>query len=293
MPESSWSIIVHGGCKPIAPEDADANRRGCLAALTAGIEQLRRGGSAVDAVEAAVRALEADPTFNAGAGAVRDADGRVALDAAIMDGEDLSLGAVGAATTLPHPISVARAMLAETPTLLAGAGADRFARERGLELCDPEALVAAARTTRRTGGLDTVGCVARDAQGRLAAGTSTGGLSGKRPGRIGDSPLPGCGLYADSRVGAVSLSGDGEMISRLVLGARVLFEMEAGADVETAVERGLARLERTGGEAGAIALDRDGRPGWSHRGAEFAVAWALGPDGAPEVRLSKDEAPHA
>lgn len=270
MRDGYWAIIVHGGAKDIPPGLEQAHRDGCLLALAAGQAILEAGGSALDAVEAAVRALEDDPTFNAGYGAVLNAKGDVELDAAIMDGATLNVGGVAAVRTLRHPISVAASMLAERPVLLVGDGAEAFARDHNGEVCDPEDLVV-----ERSGdpGCDTVGCVALDRQGNLAAGTSTGGLTGCHPGRIGDSPLPGCGLYADNAVGGVSLSGEGESLIRTILAAHLISSLEA-LPPGPAIAAALDRLARVGGEAGLIVIDADGRIDWGHNSAQFAVAHA-------------------
>jgi beta-aspartyl-peptidase (threonine type) len=270
MSEARWAIIVHGGAKAIPAGLEQVHRDGCLLALSAGQAILEKGGSALDAVETAVRALEDDPTFNAGHGAVLNAKGEVELDAALMDGRTLAVGGVAAVKTLRHPISVAAAMLPETPVLLVGDGAEAFAREHDAELCDPKALVI-----ERPGdpGCDTVGCVALDVHGNVAAGTSTGGLTGSRPGRVGDSPLPGCGLYADNAVGGVSLSGDGESLIRATLAARLMHALEA-MPPGAAIRAALTRLARVGGEAGLIVIDVEGRIDWGHNSAQFAVAHA-------------------
>jgi beta-aspartyl-peptidase (threonine type) len=228
------------------------------------------GGSALDAVEQTIRALEADPTFNAGFGSVLNAEGEVEMDAAIMDGQTLDFGGVAAVKGLRHPISVARALLRETPVLLAAEGARRFAQRIGAETCPPEAMIAPRRRPRL--GVDTVGCVAIDAEGRIAAGTSTGGLSGKAPGRIGDSPLPGAGLYADAR-GGVSLSGEGEKIARVLVAAEVMHALDAHP-AQAAAEHGIARLAAIGGDGGCIVLDRQGRFGCAHNSGQFAVGLA-------------------
>jgi L-asparaginase / beta-aspartyl-peptidase len=275
MPEVNWSIIIHGGAKSIAAPKQARNRAGLIAAVDAGRLVLAGGGSALDAVEAAVKALEDDPIFNAGYGSVLNADGEVEMDAAIMDGETLAIGGVAATKGLRNPISVARLMLEETPTLLAADGARRFAQ------CRPEEMIAkeqlASEADRRH---DTVGCVAVDTDGRIAAGTSTGGLPGKAPGRIGDSPLPGCGLYAEAGIGGVSLSGDGEKIARTVVGATVMQALAAAPPMDAA-KAGITRLGRVGGEAGAIVLDARGRFGCAHNSEHFAVgaaaAWLNGP----------------
>jgi beta-aspartyl-peptidase (threonine type) len=293
-PPRRWAVILHGGARRIEPEREAANRRGCLAALGAGQAILERGGSALDAAEAALRALEADPTFNAGFGSVLNAAGEVEMDAALMDGSTLAVGGVAALQGVRHPVSVARLLLEETPTLLVAEGARRFARDRGAELCDPQALIspeqlAAEAHDPRMSGHDTVGCVVLDGRGHLAAGTSTGGLGGALPGRVGDSPLPGCGLYADDALGGVALSGHGEGISRLILAARVMQGLE-GTDVQTAVDAAVARMPRVGGDAGAVALDARGRVGWAHNSPQFAVAYAT--QGQPaRVSLHKGEEP--
>jgi beta-aspartyl-peptidase (threonine type) len=177
---------------------------------------------------------------------------------------------VAAVKTLRHPISVAAAMLTEKPVLLAGDGAECFAREHDCEFCEPKDLVV-----DRPGdpGCDTVGCVARDRHGNVAAGTSTGGLTGCHPGRVGDSPLPGCGLYADNAVGGVSLSGEGESLIRTTLAAHLMHSLQA-LPPGPAIEAALTRLGRVGGEAGLIIIDAAGRIDWGHNSAQFAVAHA-------------------
>ena len=264
-----WSIVVHGGAKPIPPDRREAFRRGTAAAVAAGTAVLASGGTAVSAVHAAVVVLEADPTFNAGYGSVRNADGEVECDAGIMDGSTVNVGAVAGVRRVRHPVSVAARMLQETPVLLVAEGAERFAREMGEETCDPSELIPDVPTA--TEG-DTVGCVAFDMSGSLAAATSTGGLEGTLPGRVGDSPLVGSGFYAENGVGAVALSGTGEAIVRCVSAARLLWG-EPGAPAE-AIARELARLARLGGEAGVILINKDGRIHWDHSSPQFAVAFA-------------------
>jgi beta-aspartyl-peptidase (threonine type) len=245
----------------------------------------------VDAVEAAIRILESDSTFNAGYGSDLNADGEVEMDAALMGGSNLAIGAVAAIQGVRHPISVARQMLGEPPTLLVGEGARRFAAAQGVELCEPEALIPARPDgpVEKTHDHDTVGCVALDSSGRIAAGTSTGGLDETLPGRVGDSPLPGCGFYADEQVGGVAFSGDGECIARTLLAARVMQALEGGQPPQAAAEASLTHLARVGGEAGGIVLDRLGRVGWAHNSSHFAVAWVTDSMGAPLVRLRQDE----
>jgi beta-aspartyl-peptidase (threonine type) len=209
------------------------------------------------------------------------------MDAGLMDGGGLQVGAVAALRGVRHPISVARRLLPESPVLLVGDEAGRFAAEKGAELCD-EAELRPDRPPRRIGAArDTVGCVALDLAGHIAAGTSTGGLDGQPPGRVGDSPLPGCGLYADDAVGGVSLSGDGEAIVRVITAARIIQDMNA-EHPQHAVEAGIAALRRVGGEAGAISIDRYGRVGWAHNTPHFAVSFAT-KDGPVRVHLAKSE----
>jgi beta-aspartyl-peptidase (threonine type) len=270
MPETCWAIIVHGGAKTIPPGQEELHREGCLRALSAGQAILDTGGSALDAVELAVRRLENDPIFNAGYGSVLNADGQVECDAAIMDGATLAVGAVAAVRNLRHPISVAAALLQERAVLLVGEGAERFAHDHDSEVCEPGALIVDHAANP---GCDTVGCVALDRHGNIAAATSTGGIAGARPGRVGDSPPPGCGLYADNEVGGVSLSGEGESLIRTVLASRLMQALETMAP-GPAIGRALNHLIRVGGEAGLIAIDARGRVDWGHNSAHFAVAYA-------------------
>ena len=267
MAERTWAIVVHGGAKTIAPERAEANRAGCCNAAEAGARELRAGGSAIEAARIAIRALEDDLTFNAGTGSVRNAAGKIEMDAAIMDGATLAIGAVAAVRTLRNPIDAAHAMLGAPPILLVGEGAERFAADRRLAGRDSAAPMAVDP------GHDTVGCVAMDSAGHVAAATSTGGLKGTLPGRVGDSPLPGCGFYAEDGIVGVSLSGDGEAIARTLLAGRIMRALEGGTAglAATAIAAPLARV---GGEAGAIVLDPAGRIGVSHTSDHFALALA-------------------
>jgi beta-aspartyl-peptidase (threonine type) len=282
-----WGVIVHGGCKPVKAAAVAANLAGLEAAVRAAGERLQAGGSAVEAAEAAVRVLEDDPTFNAGTGSVANADGVVEVDASLMEGDQLNIGAVCALQKVRNPISVARAMLTEEHVLLAGEGAQRFAVEEGVRLEDVRPR--GADTGGGDGGGDTVGCVVLDRQGLIAAATSTGGLTDKHPGRVGDSPLPGCGFWADNRSGGVSVTGIGERIARVALAMRAIQALEAGQDPQAAVEGALKALERVGGEAGLIALDRQGRIGWSFNATQMAVGWMTSADPEPQVHVAGRE----
>ncbi|MBE1529467.1 beta-aspartyl-peptidase (threonine type) [Sphingopyxis sp. OAS728] len=269
MADRHWAIIVHGGARTIAPDRIVANRNGCAAAAAAGAAILERGGGAVEAARVAVCMLEDDPTFNAGRGSVANAAGEIEMDAGIMDGETLAIGAVAAVHRLHNPVEAAAEMLDQVPVLLVGKGAEAFARSRGL----PVASKPLRPVPAEAAGHDTVGCVAFDRAGHLAAATSTGGLAGTLSGRVGDAPLPGGGFYADDAIGAVSLSGDGEAIARMLVGARVMRAMEDMPAPE-AVRAIRAPLQRLGAEAGVIAIDARGRIGLDHNSDHFAVAFA-------------------
>jgi L-asparaginase / beta-aspartyl-peptidase len=279
-----WSIIVHGGAGRLRVGREDRKRRGCLQAVAAGQAILSAGGSAIDAVEAAIRVMEDDPVFNAGYGSVLNADGQVETDAAIMDGETLDVGSIGALSGVRNPISVAKALLGELTVLLVGEGARRFAESHGGDLCAPGDLIAPEPADETH---DTVGAVAYDSQGRMAAGTSTGGIRGAPAGRVGDSPIPGAGLYAENDVGGAAFSGDGESILRLGLATRLICDL-AEQDAPEAARRAIRLMDRVGGEAGVIVLGPSGEPTFAHNSPHFAVAFAT--DAQPaRVFLSRDE----
>ncbi len=289
------ALIVHGGAGAIAPERHAAIARGCEDAARAGAAVLAAGGAALDAVQAAVRVLEDCPELNAGVGAVLTRDGTVELDAAIMDGATRRVGAIAAVPDLRQPIDLARAVLDDGEhVLLAGPAAWAFARERGVSPVAPEVMITArARArhaeerARRAGGPapaerdgGTVGAVAIDAAGRLAAATSTGGINYKRPGRVGDSPLPGCGTWAD-RHGAASATGDGEAIIRVTLTRALVDRVARGATAAAASRDAIADLAEVGGAGGVIAIDAAGRLGAWHGTATMPIATAvLAPAGA-------------
>jgi len=273
MTASAPVILVHGGAgdRPATGPEAEAARAGCAAEARIGLDIQEAGGGALDAVEAAVRALEDDERFNAGRGACLTRAGTAELDAAIMSGAGLRLGAVAAVSGVKNPIALARRVLeAGEHVLLAGEGALAFAREVGVELVPPdyhvtEAARAAlarelARRTSSTGG-GTVGAVALDAAGHVAAATSTGGMIGKRPGRVGDTPLAGAGTYADDEAGAASSTGHGERIIQVTLARSAVDLLRAGVPPQQAAERAIATLDRVSGRGGLILIDRDGRLG--------------------------------
>ncbi len=257
-------IVVHGGCGNPAAGVVRAEEdyhRALEDALGAGSDVLEGGGPALDAVQAAVESLEDCPLFNAGRGSVLTSEGGVEMDASIMSGVDLRVGAVAAVRGVRHAVALARAVMESTPhVLLAGPGAERLADEHGLELCDHDWFVTERQQERWMASKGTVGAVALDADGHLAAATSTGGVLGQLPGRVGDSPLIGSGTYADDAVCALSATGDGELIVRAMLAAEVAALIRhAGLSLEEACGRALRdRIGPLRGDAGMIALDPQG-----------------------------------
>jgi len=266
------TIIVHGGAGA-NPAEAGDFRQGMRDAALAGWRVLADGGAALDAVERAVRALEDDPRFNAGRGSVLNRDGVVEVDASIMEGDRLQCGAVAALSRIANPITVARRLLeSRRQVLLVGEGALAFARSVGIPDCDPASLVTDRQRKRHaelarqpaTRGGGTVGAVALDRNGTIAAATSTGGTPGKLPGRVGDSALIGCGTYADSSIGGVSCTGDGEAIMRVVLGHRALRYLKDADDPDYAAKVAVDLLvDEGGGQGGLILIDWRGRVGFA------------------------------
>jgi len=275
----SPALVVHGGAWSIPPGEQEAHRAGCAAAAARGRDVLLKGGSALDAVEAAILAMEDDPTFDAGTGSVLVADGSVELDAGLMDGASLKVGAVAAVKRFKNPISVARRVLEASPHhLLVGPGAEAFAEAQGFlpvdnkslivprEQASYEAFLRGQRTTADSfGPFDTVGAVALDNEGHLAAGNSTGGVAFSLPGRVGDAPLPGVGYSADDRLGGVACTGWGEHILRVGLAMRAMQGLERGLPPQEAASTAVAYLlERVEGRAGLIVLDSQGGVGLAH-----------------------------
>jgi beta-aspartyl-peptidase (threonine type) len=283
------AIIIHGGAGA-SPADRDELRDGMRAAVQAGWSALAEGGSALDAVENAVRLLEDHPRFNAGRGSVLTEAGTVQMDASIMEGDRLACGAVAAVARVANPVTLARRVLEHgRHVLLVADGAEAFARAAGIPECDPASLVterqrrrlAERREPTPTG---TVGAVALDRHGTVAAATSTGGTMGKHPGRVGDSALIGCGTYADSTLGAVSCTGDGEAIIRVVLARRALEYLKEAADADYASRVAIDLLVEEGrGEGGLILLDWRGRTGYAHSTPFMPVAWMSPAAGEPVV----------
>ncbi|HWZ96774.1 MAG TPA: isoaspartyl peptidase/L-asparaginase [Candidatus Dormibacteraeota bacterium] len=276
------SLIVHGGAWDIPDEAVDACKQGCLQALGKGWKILASGGSALDAVEASIIALENDPVFDAGFGSHLNADGKVECDAIVMDGATLRSGAAAGLQRVKNPIQAARAIYEKCPhMMLIAEGAENFAKENGVPLCKPEELVSEAEWEaylrcskdehaaehHRGHEQGTVGAVALDQDGRLFAATSTGGTCCKLPGRVGDSPLIGCGCYADSTAGGVSCTGYGEAIMKIVmaktavdfLGRPSQGTVSPGELANQAAQSCVRLLgERGHGTGGLILLDREG-----------------------------------
>lgn len=280
MAERRWRLVIHGGAGSMRPQVYDAGheqraRAGLEAALTAGAAILNRKESAVDAVEAAVRVLEEDASFNAGRGSVLTAEGCIELDAAIMDGRNRSAGAVAGLRTTRAPVSLARLLMERGPhVFLSGRGADQFAKEAGLEQV-PNSWFEVEERRRQlhellaADGFDdevkygTVGAVAVDLDGHVAVATSTGGLTAKRWGRVGDSPLIGAGTYADDRAAAVSATGSGEYFIRAVAAHQVAERVRLGGQsLQQALDAVLADVESLGGKGGLIAVAPDGEAAW-------------------------------
>ena len=276
------SIIVHGGAGDFVELDAaEPCIDGCLRAARLGHAVLLRGGSALDAVVAAVVALEDDPTFNAGLGSALNLRGEVENDASVMRGEDGGAGAVACLKDVKNPIRLARLVMEQTPhVMLVADGAREFAIEQGVPLLPPGTQVTvkqhekwkrllAARTPK---GHGTVGAVARDDRGHVAAATSTGGTMLKRPGRVGDTPLIGCGTYALDSLGACSCTGLGEAIIKATLARQAVGQL--GPDEPTAVAaRVVEELKRFGGDGGLILVDAKGRVGFAFNTLRMARAW--------------------
>ncbi len=273
-------MIVHGGAGVESPELQDEQRAGCAAAVEAGWGVLANGGSALDAVGAAVAVLEDAPAFNAGRGACLTSAGTVEMDASIMDGSGLRAGAAAVVTAARNPVRLARAILDDgRQVLLAGPQADAFARAHGVDTCAPTDLVTERqlqRWQRRGPGsaTGTVGAAAVDRAGHVAAATSTGGIFYKLPGRVGDSAVIGAGTYADDALGAASATGHGEAIMRVVLAKFVVECLRDGSDPAAAARRGITHLsQRAGGSGGIIVVDPFGRVGYACNTPHMTVGY--------------------
>lgn len=304
-----WSLVIHGGAgvmerKTMTPEREKAVRAALQRALDAGSAVLKRGGSSLDAVEATVRVLEDDPHFNAGRGAVFTAEGKNELDAAIMDGRTRAAGAVAGTTRTKNPVSLARKVMEDSPhVMLQGAGADVFSREKGLEQVDPsyfhtderwQQLQTMLRTQTSSFDVDlkygTVGAVARDTSGHVAAATSTGGLTGKKWGRVGDAPIVGAGTYADDRACAVSATGAGEYFIRVGVAHEICARVRMkGETIQAAADAVVQdELKTMGGSGGVIVVSPSGEMGWSFN-TPGMYRGKVSSKSAPQVAIYHDE----
>ena len=274
MTQFQPSIIVHGGAGPIKDDSLDARRDGCKAAALVGWNVLAAGGGAVDAAEAAVANLEDNPLFNAGTGSTLNSLGQVEMDAAIMVGATLRAGAVAAVKGIKNPIKLARRVLEDgRHILIAGEGASLFARAIGFPECDSAGLIVESEKQRWDSKHGTVGCVVFDQHGGLAAATSTGGVFNKLPGRVGDSPLIGCGTYAN-KFGAVSCTGYGEAIIRVLMARDAVQLLQDGIEPTEAAAMALDNLEElTGSTAGLILVDARGRVGFGRNTSHMPVCY--------------------
>jgi len=285
-------LVVHGGAWAMPDDMVDAHIHGVRNALAAGWRVLEHGGSSLDAVEEAVVIMEDDETFDAGRGSFLNRDGKVQLDALIMDGSTLRAGGVGCVERLRNPVRAARKILSESPHVyFVGEGAERFAAEHGVPLCTNEELVIPREVARlreyqaqaANGGNDlfapaishdTVGAIALDRDGNIAAATSTGGTLNKAPGRLGDSSLIGCGCYADNESAAASTTGWGEPIMKLVLAKWTADRISAGNLPEWAAQEAMNYLkQRLNGHGGIIVLDAKGHFGIAHNTPRMAWAY--------------------
>lgn len=301
---NGWTLALHGGAGTIKRSEMTSGREreltdGLHAAAEAGRKILSRGGSSLDAVEAAVRALEDNPNFNAGRGAVMTADEAFELDAAVMTGHDLNAGTIMGVTNLASPVSLARRLMENSEFVsLAGQGAERFAEEQGFETVKQSYFetefrrdqlkrakaaqkVALDHTDDTEFKVGTVGAVARDAQGNLAAATSTGGMTNKRPGRVGDSPIIGAGTYADNNTCAISTTGHGEYFIRKSVAYDIAARMKyLGQSLEDAANEVVMRdLFQFGGRGGLVAVGATGDPVLPFNTSGMYRATANEPDG--------------
>ncbi|HEY3767473.1 MAG TPA: isoaspartyl peptidase/L-asparaginase [Candidatus Angelobacter sp.] len=287
-------LVVHGGAWAIPDDMVESHTLGVQKALAKGWQVLAAGGPALDAVEAAIVCMEDDETFDAGRGSFLTRDGRVQLDALMMDGATLRAGGVGCVERIRNPIKASRLVLEQSPHVyFVGEGAERFAQSKGMQLCRNEELVIEREIIRLkeaqekeaagqpdltfAGPLnshDTVGCVALDAEGNIAAGTSTGGTLNKDPGRVGDSSLIGCGCYADNLTAASSCTGWGEPIMKLVLAKWAADKVRVGGAPDAVALEAMQYLKRRlNGHGGMIVLDQRGRFGIAHNTPRMAWAY--------------------
>jgi len=254
------ALIVHGGASQVPVAERPLRQAAVERALAAGWAVI--GNGALAAAVAAVRNLEDEPLLNAGIGACLNLEGDVELDAGVMEGSELRAGGVAAVRDVRHPIDLAMEVMKDgRHVLLSGDGASRFARSRGIEMCDPQTFIIDRERQQHGGEGDTVGAVARDSHGHLAVAVSTGGVHNKWPGRVGDSPIPGAGMFADDRFGAVCGTGQGEAFIRLALARLMVIELEHGMDPAAVASGAVALLETAmHSVGGVIVIGREGSP---------------------------------
>lgn len=295
-------VLVHGGAGTISEDRIPGKYRGSKLAVRVGYRVLMNNGSVLDAVEEAVRIMESDSNFNAGYGSVLNYDGVVEMDASIMDGATLQAGCVAGVQDVLHPITLARRVMEQTRhNFLVGEGLLNFTRQQGIEILSPPGQLVTQRSKDSleawkenagafsVGEGGTVGAVAIDQYGNIAAATSTGGLTGKHPGRVGDSPILGAGTYADNLLGGISVTGDGDIIMKVSLAYDILKRMEyLGVGIDEAAKDALAAMSnRLEGEAGIVALDAAGNVGIAFNSQQMSWAYQRGNVVAYGVR--KDE----
>lgn len=295
------ALVVHGGGWDIPDQDVVPHMEGCRRALEHGWQVLQENGSALDAVEESIESMEDDETFDAGIGSFLNADGIVELDASIMDGSDLEAGSIANVQRVRNPIRLARQVLHSQHVMLVGEGAIRFALESGFNLVNPCELITEREMARwkefRDGasahpdavfGRGTVGAVALDRRGNIAAGTSTGGSPNKHPGRVGDSPLIGCGTYADNARGGASTTGWGESMIRVVMAKSVVDLLDGTRDAMGAAREAIAMLhDRVGGMGGVIAMTSAGGVGWAFNTPRMARGYILEGMNQPVVEIDR------
>ena len=274
-------MVVHGGAWFVPKENREEAVAVCRRAAAEGWARLEAGASAVDAVEAAIHILEDAPIFDAGRGSYFNRAGHIEMDAMMMDGRTLTVGAVAAVRQIRHPITLARKVMAYPDfNFLVGEAAKDFAAEQGMRVCDPAELMGrhdvGEWSPPKPPPSDTVGAVAMDLEGNLAVGTSTGGTPNKYPGRVGDSPLVGSGGYADNLTGAASATGAGEALMRIVTSKTACDLIAAGKSAQEAADAVIRLLhERVYGYGGIILIDREGRVGLAHNTPHLSYAYRL------------------
>ena len=296
------AIVIHGGAWDIPENEMEAHLNGLEQAIRAGWDILHHGGGALDAVEAAVVILEDDPTFDAGKGSILNTDGSIEMDASIVDGRNLDAGGVAVLRNFPNPVKVARRVLEATDhILLAGKGAEQFALMQGFKPVSIKYLLT-PRELKRLESLvkddtfqapyafgkkrGTVGAVALDSEGNIAAATSTGGTPKKIPGRVGDTPLLGCGTYAENGCAGVSCTGWGEAIMKVMLAREVAESVRQGCDAQLAAERSISILgKRADGLGGVICIDHEGNIGIDYNTPHMARAYMTVEMAVPFVQV--------